>query len=291
MAPFLWTGPPSRVNPFPESGDFMVEFRMLVEQFGVLDMGLNVLDWDPMELAEDRDPNEGRVMQIWARSKDGVRVMLAGEFFQVPAPTSPHQYRLVYEEGAYSLFIDEVMVAGPIASSVRPTALWMGNPTFLRYREDWSDIRVSQLTVSTPAPAAMAVHVAVKPGACPAPLNTRSRGVFPVAIAGTSDFDASQIDASTLKLEGEPLAPERHSMEDVIAPADAVGACTAANPDGEPDFTVKFRTADVVEALGEVSDGEERTLTLTGNLRTDLEDEALRGQPIEGSAVVVITKR
>jgi hypothetical protein len=60
------------------------------------------------------------------------------------------------------------------------------------------------------------VALDIKPGSCPNPLNTVSRGVLPVAILGAADFDVTQIDLSTIQLEGVP--PLRSSLEDVSGP-------------------------------------------------------------------------
>ena len=54
-------------------------------------------------------------------------------------------------------------------------------------------------------------------------------------------------------------------------------------PDGYDDLTLKFKTQEVVEALGDVNDGDELTLKLTGELYD--------GTPIEGEDVVVIKKK
>ena len=61
--------------------------------------------------------------------------------------------------------------------------------------------------------------------------------------------------------------------------------CTTEGPDGYLDLTLKFRTAEVVAALGEVEDGEVRVLSLTGNL-----GEEFGATPIQGEDVVVIIK-
>ena len=59
--------------------------------------------------------------------------------------------------------------------------------------------------------------------------------------------------------------------------------CTDLGPDNLPDLTLKFKTQDIVGALGEVRDGEVRVLTLTATL-TD-------GTEIQGEDVVVILKK
>jgi uncharacterized repeat protein (TIGR01451 family) len=139
------------------------------------------------------------------------------------------------------------------------------------------------------------VAIDVKPQSCPNPLNVGAKGVLPVAILGTEDFDVSQVDPTTIVLyheEGKEVSPTRWAMEDVATPfepftgrEDALD-CTEEGADGYLDLTLKFDTQEIVEAIGEVEDGEVIVLTLTGNLH-----EEFGGTPIKGEDVVVILKR
>ena len=131
----------------------------------------------------------------------------------------------------------------------------------------------------------MDIDIDIKPQSCPNPLNTKKRGVLPVAILGTAGFDVTQVDLATVQLEG--VAPLRSALEDVATPfggaiqdpPDAVD-CTAAGPDGFLDLTLKFDAQAIVATLGAVTDGEVRVLQLTGQL--------LDGTAITGADVVRI---
>lgn len=125
----------------------------------------------------------------------------------------------------------------------------------------------------------------VKPGSCPNPLNTRGRGVLPAAIVGSEDFDVSDVDVSTVQLEG--VSPLRWNMEDVATPYDGGisdppdrNECTDEMADGIMDLTLKFDAQEVVAALGPVAAGDVVVVQLTGNL--------LDGTPIVGQDVVWI---
>lgn len=109
------------------------------------------------------------------------------------------------------------------------------------------------------------VHLDIKPGSCPNPFNTKAKGVLPVAILGTEDFDVMTIDPVSLLLEG--IAPIRWNFEDVSAPVDLKeDSCTCAvnAADGYTDLTLKFDRQEIFTALQPVGDGEQRILTLTG---------------------------
>jgi uncharacterized repeat protein (TIGR01451 family) len=132
------------------------------------------------------------------------------------------------------------------------------------------------------------VHVDIKPGSCPNPLNVKGEGVLPVAVLGTADFDVVQVDIATLQIEG--VAPLRSAYEDATTPFDpATGKedcfkdCTHEGPDGFLDLTLKFSAQEIVGTLGDVEDRECRVLKLTGTL--------IDGTPIVGEDVVLILKK
>jgi uncharacterized membrane protein len=144
--------------------------------------------------------------------------------------------------------------------------------------ENQNDTANSTLTI-IPQPA-LQVAVDIKPGSCPNPLNVKSSGVLPVAILGTTDVNVITIDPTSIQLAGVDAI--RHSFEDVAAPiADSNNCnCIEDGPDGLLDLTLKFKTQDIVEAIGDVNDGDVLVLELTGVLF----DET----PIEGTDCVLI---
>lgn len=156
--------------------------------------------------------------------------------------------------------------------------------------------------------AEIPVSLDIKPGSCTNPLNVRTPGpgiwsievdqpadnlgkinptvlgglssVVPVAILGSHDFEISDIDISSLTLEG--VSPLRSSMDDVSTPTEGSGdcACPIDEADGLTDLILKFDKQAIVDALGVVWDREIITLTLTGALND--------GTPIEGVDCVMI---
>ena len=113
---------------------------------------------------------------------------------------------------------------------------------------------VSEITVS----------VDIKPTTCPNLVNVKSRGILPVAILGTDHFDVTRVDVATVALTG--VAPRGSAWEDVATPRDENEDCIPAGPDGRVDLLLRFDTQEVIAALGEVEDGEEQVLELTGRL-------------------------
>jgi hypothetical protein len=86
------------------------------------------------------------------------------------------------------------------------------------------------------------VDIDIKPGSCPNSINLKSKGVVPVAVLTTPDFDASDVDPETVLFAG--ASPVRWTMEDV-------------DGDGDMDMLFHFKT----QELNLVSGSTEATLT------------------------------
>ncbi len=131
------------------------------------------------------------------------------------------------------------------------------------------------------------VAIDINPQSCPNLLNVKSKDVLSVTILGTMDFDVTEIDVASVRLEG--VAPFRSAVEDVAFPFEPFTGkteatdCTDLGPDGLPDLTLKFNKQAIVQALGVVADGDVRVLALTATL-TD-------GTGIQGEDIVVIVKK
>ncbi|NIO09268.1 MAG: hypothetical protein GTO40_15155, partial [Deltaproteobacteria bacterium] len=101
----------------------------------------------------------------------------------------------------------------------------------------------------------------VKPGSCVNPLNVKSRGVLPVAILGTDDFDVTSIDPASILLQ-DSVMPLRTAAEDDASAID----CNDQNGDGLLDLLLKFDSQETIAALGQINDGDVIILSLGGSL-------------------------
>jgi hypothetical protein len=140
------------------------------------------------------------------------------------------------------------------------------------------------------------VALDIKPGSCPNPFNIKlfdwasgekpnKGGVLPVAVLGSATFDVTQVDLSSLRLEGvAPLAKGGPKITDVAGPAPGSGmcACTTAGPDGYPDLMMRFQSQAIAEAIAPGYEGD-RELTLTGYY--------LDGIPFEAKDCIVVVGR
>jgi hypothetical protein len=94
--------------------------------------------------------------------------------------------------------------------------------------------------------AVVPVSFDIKPASCPNPFNPKSRGVLPVAIVGSTDFDVNDIDVSSILLEGA-IVPLRSRIQDVA---------TAVVPEPQlPNIEVVSFLAPRIAYLGDVVGG------------------------------------
>jgi hypothetical protein len=127
----------------------------------------------------------------------------------------------------------------------------------------------------------------IKPGSCPNSFNPGSNGVLPVALVVTDEFDASEVDISTLVLSradgyGGTITPHEgppgpHTvLEDVASLFDGEPCdCHELEGDGVMDVSMKFKTQDMVDALNLIPGTGPKELVLDGNL--------LDGRPFRAS--------
>jgi hypothetical protein len=95
---------------------------------------------------------------------------------------------------------------------------------------------------ATAAPPVVEVEIDIKPGSDPNSINLGSKGVVPVAVLTTDDFDASTVDPDTVLFAG--AQPVRWTLEDV-------------DGDGDLDLLFHFKT----QELDLDEDSTEATLT------------------------------
>lgn len=154
--PYFWAGPLSRRSPFPRQGDFVLEFRMKYDALAPHGTVFYAVDWPSADPVGDNVPT-GRVpvLAVQADEGGGLNVYsIAGSGGVAGDPLGWHTYRLSYVAGQYQLFVDGVAQGAPVASSVRPNTIWIGNPVFAHWFEaDWSDFRVDYVWVAASNPS------------------------------------------------------------------------------------------------------------------------------------------
>jgi hypothetical protein len=128
---------------------------------------------------------------------------------------------------------------------------------------------------------AQVAHLDFKPGSCPNPFNAdlydwaedgaheAKGGVTSVALLGSDDFDVSDVDLSTIRLEGvSPLSIGGGiRVKDVGGPGgDEECACPERAKDGFDDLTMKFQSQAIATGIMRGSHRDVHGVTLIGQL-------------------------
>ncbi len=194
----------------------------------------------------------------WVRGYQGMYCVMKGFEFQDMPDTLPNSAIDWYADLADYIVANQNTTPGPMFGS------WPAN---LDYGDEVLTTAWALLTLekAAPPPVGISVNLDIKPQSCPNPFNTKARGVLPVAILGTEDFDVMLVDPATVLLEG--VSPLRWDFEDVSTPvgpdADTCD-CTTDTADGYMDLTLKFDHQEILDSIAPVFDREVRVLTLTG---------------------------
>ncbi|MCW3979206.1 MAG: hypothetical protein NWF12_05610 [Candidatus Bathyarchaeota archaeon] len=128
------------------------------------------------------------------------------------------------------------------------------------------------------------IHVDIKPGSWPNPINKGSRGKFAVAICGTDELDVTTIDPASVRIHAEGVEegvpPLRWAYEDAATPYTGdPGGGHELTGDGYTDLVLHFDTQEVVDTLELcVYDDETVPLIVRGNLHEEHGGTAFEGQ-------------
>ncbi|CAF30057.1 prenyltransferase/squalene oxidase repeat-containing protein [Methanococcus maripaludis] len=200
----------------------------------------------------------------------------------------PHNYQAMYciMKGLEYMQIEEIDgidwygdFSDYIVANQNETGFWSGDPWAIYGNQnqilstEWALLTLEKATVIKEIP----VGFDVKPGSCPNPINIKSKGVQPMAIAGSEEFDVYDIDPATLKIgicvngeftEFEGVAPLRWVYDDVTEnyiPEEGEPCCIRTKPDGITDLSMKYDTQELVEAgLGDYEKNDELCLCIKG---------------------------
>ncbi len=135
---------------------------------------------------------------------------------------------------------------------------------------------------TSPTSENLSVPLDIRPGQCPNDFICSEKGLVTVAIAGTSTLNVSQIDRSSLRING--IAPKETAVQDVTSPFSRVPSncsnCIVGRTDGRKDLVLKFDIQQVGKTLGNVKTDQCIKISLTGNKTT--------GQPLTGVDYITI---
>ncbi len=115
----------SVTNPFPLTGDFILEFDVHYTRVARWGTGLWVSNGSFEPSSED--PSQANVFQSWA-NEDGLKIFLLGDLiYASQSGLGRYAIRLEYSNGVYTVYKDGVMI-GSSQSQLRPDTIGFGHP-------------------------------------------------------------------------------------------------------------------------------------------------------------------
>ena len=261
--PYIWAGPPSRPSPFPSTGDFILEAGMKFDFITGSGDGLLATFWENTDPEGNNPPAPfgQSVIRIWGDNGE-LHADLLGIKYSLPETLAPHDYRLEYVDGSYSLFVDGKVTAGPTTSTLRPNVVWLGNPSFNWGPWTWTDFKIDYVRVDAVPPSGNASFsdreeldvLDIDFGAVP--LNAVVASV-PFSVTNLAESDAMPLSLDSVLITGDShiLATDAHSVSQ-LSPAETVEFIASMNTTTVGDFasTSVFNFSD--------TEGNQQPLTL-----------------------------
>ena len=230
---------------------------------GWRDCGLVIRAEDDVMLVSVRFPNQGAADNIQLRRNSDSALLFS---ISVPAGnrdaivninyplTAQETYRLVATTPSNKYFGSPGAFGFPLASpEITVLGSYLGYPYYGLWFS-FNDI-TTQLIITE-----LKAVIDIKPGSDTNSINLRSKGVIPVAILTTEDFDALSVDAASVSFAGAPVV--KFQIEDV-------------DGDGNNDMLFFFKTA----ALSELT---------FGSTEAALNGKTVDGTPFSGADIIHI---
>ncbi|TFV93648.1 hypothetical protein E4S40_15505 [Algoriphagus kandeliae] len=219
------------------------------------------LSWGVFPDIEDSNPHV-----LFSNGQNSLGISLS-------TPVSTFGFELLNNEfGTFSVQVDFFFQGELIGSIAKNVESFSGGQAKLFAAE--TDARFDYVLIQSEPSSGFAIAqlryteknpftVDVRPDSCENPVNVNSKGVIPVGILASMDLDVNDIDLSTVRLNG--IAPKNSSFADLGGFYEKEEACDCypADYDGVMDLDLKFDTQEVVATLGDVSDGDQVTVSLS----------------------------
>jgi len=168
----------------------------------------------------------------------------------------------------------------PDALCVAPDGQWVAFSRSLPPRGTDPNLTANQIFIVRVRQLA---DLDIKPGECPNQITVqtrkRNKGVIPMAILGSADLDVTDINVSSLNINGAAFPVKAPKVYDVGGPGPEPCVCGShkcRGRDGYPDLVLQFSQSDLIDALGldEVRSGTVVEVTVFGEMSDGVELQA-----------------
>lgn len=125
---------------------------------------------------------------------------------------------------------------------------WGGVPLYATVTFYKGEQGVNETIIGTQKISVTEDDLDIKPGSYPNSINTKSKGVIPVALLGTDTFDVTTVDVTTLRFGPSDALPA-HNLTDAEVYAEHL---QDVNYDGYIDLVSHYRTKQTGIAVGQI---------------------------------------
>lgn len=188
------------------------------------------------------------------------RLQVNGQFIRLDTTVFRDYVFALYPGGMFDLFVDGRLLTSGRTGPGFNNVLFFGDST----GHENTDAEITALSFTS----VVDVDIDIKPGSFPNSINPRSRGLIPVALLGSEDFDVTDVDVTTLAFGSAGSAP-KHDLTDEWTYNEHL---QDVNLDGFVDLVAHFPT--------------QETGILCGDTEATLSGELLDGSPFEGTDAI-----
>jgi len=128
-------------------------------------------------------------------------------------------------------------------------AAWGGVPLYATVTFYKGEQGIDETVIGTQEISVTEDDLDIKPGSYPNSINTKSKGVIPVALLGSDTFDVTTVDVTTLRFGPSDALP----AHDLTDPAVYAEHLQDVNYDGYIDLVSHYRTRQTGIAFGQTS--------------------------------------
>lgn len=161
---------------------------------------------------------------------------------------------VVTADSGLNVTLDPLVVSGVVGpgtvafNETIEVETWLGVPLYATVTFYRGEQGVNETVIGTQKISVTEGLLDIKPGSYPNSINTKSKGVIPVALLGTDTFDVTTVDVTTLRFGPSDALPA-HNLTDAEVYAEHL---QDVNYDGYIDLVSHYRTKQTGIAVGQI---------------------------------------
>ena len=173
---------------------------------------------------------------------------------QITGDITTDVWGVVAADSGLNVTLDPLVVSGVVGpgtvafNETIEVETWLGVPLYATVTFYKGEQGGNETVIGTQKISVTEDDLDIKPGSYPNSINTKSKGVIPVALLGTDTFDVTTVDVTTLRFGPSDALPA-HNLTDAEVYAEHL---QDVNYDGYIDLVSHYRTKQTGIAVGQI---------------------------------------